>query len=289
MAERYFGQAKQNWSEADALIAYNRAFDVKNDRLSTRRQKTRADRIMRMAQLLLDDIRRNPGGGGPGAGPEGPDETESAVVDRQPRQQIWAHDAQPESIKSGRTYQYRMRVKLYNRLAGEPDKFSDPDDGRMVLIPGPWSAPTQPVTVEPNTYFFVTNADDKKKNVTTEFYKWFEGVWVKDRVKLELGDAVSTESRQPVPGILGGVDHPTIRFLADAAVVDIQYERRRGERKRAGRDGVRFEAAAPTCSVVVVDSEGRLHERFLEADKGHPAKAVVAGRVWKPPRRTAGP
>jgi hypothetical protein len=35
-------------------------------------------------------------------------------------QLVWTHDAGADNLLSGRTYQYRMRAKLFNRLAGKP-------------------------------------------------------------------------------------------------------------------------------------------------------------------------
>jgi hypothetical protein len=288
-SRQYLELAQQTRSLGDVTKAYNRAFSAKQHPAATRRDKTDADGLMRRANQLEDDIKR---GIRPGRRHEpvrpGPVEK---TQERLHSQQLWIHDAWPGSIKNGNTYQYRLRVWIYNCLAGEPNKFSDPHDAKTVFIEGPWSEPTDPVMIELDTYYFVTNSDAKKDIVSIEMCKWFEGVWVKDRFKFKVGDALNDSSRQKVPPLEGGegFDMPLITFAADASIVDIDHQRRHRERKRAGRGGVKFEPLSPTCSVVFVDSEGRLHERFLPTDKGHPAKATVLARVWKPPRRKAGP
>jgi hypothetical protein len=289
-SERFLRLADENRSEEDATRAYNRAFDVKRARDATQRDKTKAERLMRRANQLLADIKRERLRGG-SRGPEQSDSLEQGERrDRLPLQQVWAHDARPGSVKNGRYYQYRMRLLLYNRLAGEPGKFADPVDAQTVFIPGPWSEPSEAVTIEPDTYFFMTKSDERKDNVTIEEYQWFEGVWVKNRETLKVGDALECRARREVPSLDGeGVETPLITFAADGTIVDIDHRRQHRERKRAGRGGVRFESPSPTCAVVYVDSEGRLHERFLPTDKGHPAKATVARREWKPPKTKPGP
>ena len=104
-------------------------------------------------------------GAGPDSGP-GPDVEE--VRQPLPTQQIWAHDTEPGSIEGGKTYQYRLRPTIFNRLAGEPDKFRDPRDATVLWIPGQWTEPVE-VTVEPTTVFFVTSKDPRKHQVAVEF------------------------------------------------------------------------------------------------------------------------
>jgi hypothetical protein len=288
-SQRYIELAQRNRSQEYATKAYNRAFEVANNREASRRDKTRAQRLMQRAEELEADFKRQQSR--PGAQPGTDDSSDDdARRERLPKQQLWAHDARPGSIKNGRTYQYRMRVWLYNRLAGEPDKFADHRDAETVVIKGPWSESSDPVTIEPDTYYFVTSADQKKENVAVEFYKWFEGIWVKDRARLQVGAELKSATRCDVPALGGdGIEKPTVYFKADGTIVDIDYQRPYRERGRSGRDGVKFEARNPTCAVVLVDSEGRLHERLLPADKSHPAKATLSGRIWRAPRRQAGP
>ncbi len=289
-AEDYLRAARNNCSGDDALRGYNEAFEVSRDGNANRRDKMRAERLMRESDQLVADIKRGklpscrPGGAGPG-------EETDRKRERRPAQQMWVHDGAQGSLEGGRTYQYRLRVWLYNRLAGEPEKFADSADARKVLIPGPWSEPTEPVALEPGLFYFLTNSDESKDDIRVEVFRWFEGVWVKHAWKFAVGSLMAESDREPVPGLGGAdVEYPTITFDTGATVLDIDYQRLYRGRSRAGRAGVSFGQPSPTCVAVFVDSEGRLHERVLPIDKGHPAKgALLKDRVFKPARTRRGP
>jgi len=47
---------------------------------------------------------------------------------------------------------------------------------------------------------------------------------------------------------------------------------------------VKFAPPSPSPSVVLVDSRGRLQERFVSLDKVHPEKREMTSRVWNPPK-----
>ncbi len=286
--EQFMKTARENRSDDDAILAYNEVVEVFLDKEAIARDRGRAKRLMDEAEQLENDIirqKRRPGLRGPK--PAQAETSEEDETERQPlpTQQVWVHDAKLGSVESGKTYQYRFRPSIYNRLAGQPEKFRDKRNAETVFIPGHWSEPVE-VTIPQDTLFFVTYKDKRKKEVGIEFYKWYEGVWVKSRrFKYTVGDRLQGKSRAKVPSLDGSkeYDNAEVEFEADRTVVDIDFDRvYRERRKGSGRTGVKFAASTTACSVVFMDSAGRLYERFLPSDKSNPAKKEVAKKVWNP-------
>ena len=67
------------------------------------------------------------------------------------KQAVWFHD---DSVEPGKTYRYRMRVKLWNRYLGRIKPLAEPEGAKQAVLVGDWSIPSEPVTVTPATYFF---------------------------------------------------------------------------------------------------------------------------------------
>lgn len=269
----------------EAVDAYNIFQTIIDDSDSSSLQKNRARKLRADADQKMKDIKRESRHPTRSATPtEDVDEEVRRVL--LPIQQVWAHDAAPDGVVSGQTYQYRMRILLLNRLAGEPPKFKDPEDATVVFIEGPWSPPSEPVTIEPDRQFFVTGCDARKRTAKVEMYRWFEGVWVESRQTFEVGDQLVNVTRVEVPDPEDPeeVDRPEVRFDAKVTVVDIDFDRDYRPRNTVRGGGVKFPASPDSvCSVVLVDEAGRLQERLDARDKSDPARRDRARQVWKPP------
>ncbi len=289
--QRLLDSARQNKSENDATEAGNRAVEILNDRDATAADKTKAERLKAEADQAKRDIIREALAGkaptpstGPHTGPP------AKKRERLPTQQIWAHDAGVGSIVNGETYQYRLRFRIYNRLAGLPEKFNKPEDAATVILASEWSDPSDPVWIEPSTKFFVTSDNKKDEEIGVEFFQWFGGVWVKPerRIKGTVGAPLRDKQRVPAPALEdpNKVDRPEVEFVADATPVDIDFDRAFRERKggTTPTKGVKFAPPSPSCSAVFVDSHGRLFERFESLDKIHPDKKDMTSRLWVPPK-----
>ncbi len=87
---------------------------------------------------------------------------------------VWAHDT---TVRPGRTYQYRMRVTVFNPVYGQEDPPVRPSEDRWKLtLAGPWSEPTEAVTVPPLVeFYFVGTFGDR---VNLELHRWILGQWV---------------------------------------------------------------------------------------------------------------
>ncbi len=283
-AQKLLEQARKNESVNDAIRVQNMCAEIILDRTASATEKARAEKLKAEAAQLEKDIKRKEAMGE--LKPAG-QQAAAGVAKREklPIQQVWAHDAAVGSIENGATYQYRIRFRVYNVLAGAPTKFSNPEDAAVLFVESEWSEPSDPVTIEPAALFFVTSEDAKDQEISVEFFQWYMGVWLKPegRIKAGIGNTLRDKRRNPAPALDDPtqLDRPEIEFTADATVVDIDFERPIRERKQgATPKGVRFaDKPSATTSVVFMDSQGRLHERFVAVDKMDPAKRMT---VWTP-------
>jgi len=270
----------------EVVIAFNLFREVEDDLDANPGQKSRAKRGMRDAEQKEKDLQRAIDRRG-GVVEATPDQKEVARRVLLPAQQVWANDALEGSVESGATYQYRLRVLVYNVLAGEPTKFADPEDARVIFLEGPWSEPSEPVSIPPDHYFFVAGCDDRRQNAKVELYQWFDGVWVTSRHEVKVGDRVANEQRVEVPYLPDPtqVDRASVKFDAGVRVVDIDFDRSHRQRDAIRGGGVKFATSVATdCAVTVVDEQGRLFERFVSLDKDSPERREVAKAVWKKKR-----
>lgn len=266
-------------TEPECVEAYNKAAAVLASPKASASDRTKANKIQKEAEQKEKDIRRKVGAKTDEKQPVKKRQTISA------QQVVWAHDAAPNSVPSGRTVQYRMRMALFNRLAGEPLLFRNKEDATQVLVPGAWSEPSDPVDIPATERFFITACDERKQEITAEMFRWFDGVWVKTRAKFGIGQKLQVTARTPAPeqGNPTVLDNPLVDFAADAVIVDIDFKRIfREQKKGAGKGGVKYPAAAGECAAVLVNEEGRLEERVVAMDKNHPDKDVLNQGVWKP-------
>lgn len=197
-------------------------------------------------------------------GGEGVPEEPATPQKRSPVQIVWAHDALTDSVASGRTYQYRMRLRFYNRYCGVPNDLRDPAAAAIVTVAGEWSEPSPEITIDPDTVFFLASANPQRAQVKAEIYKWVEGNWVKQQFPIEVGQPIAGTKKIKV-----AEETIPVTFDTGSTVVDIDFDRSYRPVKSAGRDGGLIVARAPskTVSVVYLDATGNLQERLLDVDK----------------------
>jgi len=268
-------------TEAECVEVFNRAAAILTNAAASAGDKTKARKLQDEAEQKEKDIRRR---GGVVAGPK-PAEQRPRTLS--PQQVVWAHDAAPDSLPSGRTVQYRMRLTLFNRLAGEPLLVRNKEDATKLFVSGPWSEPSDPIEIPATERFFVTACDERKQEINVEMFRWFDGVWVKTRAKFGIGQPLRIIARTPAPAVNNPneADRPEVEFVADATLMDIDFKRIfREQKKGSGKGGVKFPAAVAECGAVLVNHEGRLEERVVAMDKNHPDKDVLDQMVWKAPR-----
>ncbi|MFQ5413206.1 MAG: hypothetical protein ACE5E6_01985 [Phycisphaerae bacterium] len=281
-ADELMQKAEQQWDVALANDAAEAFSDLQTERDASQQDLDRAARREREARQLGRDIRRHPRRGKRGGTRPRGDRSDKRPLE--PKQQVWAIDARPGSVKGGKTYRYRMRALIYNPYAAAPKVLKDHNDATKPVLVGAWSEPSAPVAIEPATRFFVSNSYEARQTVAVEIYQWVDGVWVKGRARVGVGDGVAVTARSKVPLPNGEVDNAKIDFDAGATIVDIDFDRPYRQRRKKGRTGVRFESRKPDTVVVLRGKDGRLIERFLSTDKASPERKALEAKQWRPPR-----
>lgn len=94
------------------------------------------------------------------------------------------------TAEPGKTYIYRVRVVMYNPLAGYKPYLKDPSQNLLVGIVSDWSEPTDPVKIEKDMYFFVRDLTEDGKGITVSVYKWYKGLLCKENFTVWPGDQV---------------------------------------------------------------------------------------------------
>ncbi len=289
-------QAKADENPDLAVQANNLGVDIVTNSATSSRLKEQARQLIRVAAQTERDIKRKIAekiarGGG--------DSSEEIKPVRQllPNQQVWSYDGYSESIPGGHSYQYRVRFLLFNRFLGLPKKLADPYDALKPDIFGPWSEPSDPIAIPPSRRFFVTNVQERESGdeVFTEMFRWFEGVWVRNsQARFSVGDKLAATARAKVPLYgaegPGEYNNPSVDFEENVMLIDINKDTKLRREVPVGR-GVKFGLPTESPIVVFMDDQGRVFERLLDMDKGHPERAKFRGKVWKPEKLevTSGP
>lgn len=139
---------------------------------------------------------------------------------------VWFHDS---SVESGKTYRYRARIKIWNRYVGRMKALANPADAKKTVILGEWSLPSEAITVTPSTYFFVAGpAAGKPSAASVEVWKWRQGMWLKHRMDVEVGDTIGESRKVRIPGEFnpdtGQEITAEVGFHTGAVVLDIRSE-----------------------------------------------------------------
>ena len=115
---------------------------------------------------------------------------------------LWTFDL---TAKPGATYRYRMRIVVNNpafgRGAALHESVKPLAETRVILSePSPW---TDPITVDPESRFFITTASDGGANLmggpraTAEVFTFYYGFWRKGSISLEPGDRIRAVAKLP--------------------------------------------------------------------------------------------
>lgn len=263
-----------------AKLIHTDATAIESDSEATGADKTNARKIVTAAKRLIDDINANVCVPTQKAGGL------KNVREPMSQQLLWAIDGKPGSLTPGESYQYRMRVVVYNPRTGEPDQFAKPHDAEVVLLRGDWSPPSEIVTIPPMTAYFATSSSKERDSVSMEIFTWFGGYWVKpkssSRIEKKVGEWVKTEARVIVPGIDGKVAEPNVNFDAQRMIADIDFDRPFRERQKMGKTGVKFGKVTPTAAILLVNDKGELEERYESLDKASPELTKYREMVYKP-------
>lgn len=173
---------------------------------------------------------------------------------------VWFHDV---SLKSGRTYRYRLRVMvlnpLYTRTADV--KEGSEKDATIAMIATPWSPWSEGKRVASLTQFYVSGhtstASGKKINV--EVFSHSLGQRVVKRFTVRKGEVIGQEARVEVTDPIDNtVVTRNVDFATGAIAVSFDFRRRIYK-------GKNFDAAY-TTAMLYLDDNGRLKVRTRRDD-----------------------
>jgi len=272
------------WEEVSQII--NKLEDDLKQRDKTLRgeQKTKAEQLRFEAKQGEQDQKR-----GRKTPCEAPEEEDTTLSLRQSRYQVvWAHDAADEfdgGAQSGKTYQYRMRLQLYNRYVGISSALKNDEDAQEIKLLGEWSEPTEDVYIEPDAAFFLTSGStNTQSGAKVTVYKWMEGVWVDERFPVVVGDRLKGSAHKVVRILENGEeDRPLVDFDTGSTVVDLDYNYNFRPTKLRGKEGLTLAPPTQTVSLVFVDEQsGELRQRILEADRNSEQYKTFKERAFNP-------
>jgi len=104
---------------------------------------------------------------------------------------IWVFD---DTAGPGRTYRYRMRVGVFNPVAGTSQLVErDVDKKDRVILWSAYSDVTEPVEVRNMLYLFAKDAQERTKTATVEVARYALGYWRTEDFQVKLGEAIGKE------------------------------------------------------------------------------------------------
>ncbi len=192
---------------------------------------------------------------------------------------IWFHD---DSVEPGRTYRYRMRVKLWNRYVGKRSALRDPAQAEQTVLPGEWSLPGEPVTVASKTRFFVKGPRlGDKPAASVEVFTWHDGKWYQEDFDVNVGDSIgepkevktgkSDEGGKPVRAM--------VDFSTGAVVLDLRFDEPAWTRRPGERTGFSYSEQKSLLLTYLDPADGQVKERSDRLDRSDPHLKQLKDRV----------
>ncbi len=104
---------------------------------------------------------------------------------------VWAFD---DTAEPGKTYRYRMRVGVFNPVAGTSQLVErDMDKKNQVILWSAYSDATEPVEVHNMLYLFAKDAQERTKTATVEVARYALGYWRTEDFQVKLGETIGKE------------------------------------------------------------------------------------------------
>jgi hypothetical protein len=196
--------------------------------------------------------------------------------DQEDRYAMWFND---DTVVPGKTYRYRLRANLWNRYVNQPIGLANPQDSRLVALPGEWSEPTAAVEAVPahEVYVIRTDAD---RSIKASVWTWHRGWWFEETFQVAIGEEIGelTTVRSPLAAMSedededdgGGRRRPRrdraveeVDFRTGLVLVDVRQDEPRGERDTDARGGVSYSTSNTSLAVVTDKNTGATYELRL--------------------------
>ena len=108
---------------------------------------------------------------------------------------FWAFD---DTAQPGHTYQYRIRLGVFNPVAGT-NQLAEQDANKknQVILWSEFSSVTKPVEIRERMYFFAKDVQEAKKSATVEVARYSLGYWRSADFDVKPGEAIGKEMKPP--------------------------------------------------------------------------------------------
>ncbi|MBN1508425.1 MAG: hypothetical protein JW955_16370 [Sedimentisphaerales bacterium] len=121
---------------------------------------------------------------------------------------FWAFD---DTVQPGSTYEYRIRLGVFNPVAGT-NQIAEQDLSKkdQVILWSEFSDVTKPVEIQDRMYFFAKDVQEAKKSATVEIARYTLGYWRSEDFEVKPGEAIGkgmkpkVEEKKRLPGMVGG-------------------------------------------------------------------------------------
>lgn len=138
---------------------------------------------------------------------------------------IWGHD---DTVVPGKTYRYRIRVGVFNPLAGTDSFFEDSLDYQDKVILWSGFSETASLEIPARLYFFPTGIQDTTSSVQIEVAKYEMGYWYSSNFLVRQGETIGKPKEQTptneeiTKGLIipSQVDYTTGAFMVDLVPVE---------------------------------------------------------------------
>lgn len=166
--------------------------------LSEEKKKALEDNIKRMEAERERLVKKVTDLGGVDEGPEEDFAEDLTWLDNKALK-LWAHDL---TVQPGAVYQYRMRLVVNNPLFGRGLQESQKNLSEKKVIEGAWSDWTDPVTIDRDREFFITNATDNdpvtgRPKAAAQVFVFYYGYYRSQGGSFEPGDMLSLRVTLP--------------------------------------------------------------------------------------------
>jgi len=191
---------------------------------------------------------------------------------------VWAYDL---AIIPGRTYRYRSRVNLYNWYVGVVSRVAERADAEKIELAGAWSAPSEPIDIEDDTYFYLTSGDQASKVARVDVYKWSLAQWHKQQFRVSVGEPIGATKRVRVMQPDGTPSERPIEvdFQTGAVLVDLDFGRDATVMEARGLGQFELKTSPGSLAMVYLDSDGSLAERLSVLDSQDPWRAHLNSEI----------
>lgn len=100
---------------------------------------------------------------------------------------FWAHD---DTIEPRKTYRYRIRLGVFNPIAGNQVSSKDKSQKSNPILWSEFSETTDAVNIPGRLYFFAKDIQEAAKTITVQVYKYVLGYWYSEDFKVSQGEVM---------------------------------------------------------------------------------------------------